>query len=506
MKKTKEKEKKEKKQRPVKQPSLLVALLPILFMCVFMGVGYVAMGLPSEPMMILTAVFAGIIAWWLGHSFNDMMSTIAEKIASVMPAMLILVTVGALIGSWMIGGTIPMLVYFGLKIVSPKFLYITALLVTAIVSVCTGTSWGSMGTVGVAFMGVAMGMDGVNPAIVAGAVVSGAYFGDKLSPLSGDTNLAAAITRVDLFKHMGHLLWTTLPSLIVAFIVMLVVGLKVNSPSGAITKVVQINNALSSAFHWNVVMLLIPVLIILIGSMWRKPTIPVMLLSTAFAMFNAVVIQKFSVLNAFNAVVSGFSTDMLGKGFHPGKAAADVSNLLNRGGMNSMMSTLLIAFCALSFAGVLSCSGALNAIVNSLLKIANSTGSLIVVTLITGILTIATTCNGQVSLVLPGELLRPAYIKRGLHPDNLSRSIEDSGTIFEPILPWTAAGAYVTATLGIPTLQYAPWATLCWTGVIFATIWGFTGIGIDKLSDEEQKKLLAELDEEDARAAASAED
>ena len=489
---------KEKTGREVKTPTLFVAILPIIFMCLFMGIGYVAMGLPSEPMMILTAVFAGIIAWTLGHSFDDMIHTIAEKIASVMPAMLILITVGALIGSWMAGGTIPMLVYYGLKIVSPQYLYITALLVTAIVSVCTGTSWGSMGTIGVAFMGVALGMDGVNPAIVAGAVVSGAYFGDKLSPLSGDTNLAAAITRVDLFKHMGHLLWTTLSSLIVAAIVMFFAGQGIQTGGGAITKVEQINDSLSSIFNWNVIMLLIPVIIILVGSILRKPTIPVMLLSTAVAMFNTVVIQGFTLSDAFNAVVSGFSTDsFLGENFDLGPAAADITSLLNRGGMSSMMSTLLIAFCALSFAGILSCSGALNTIVDNLLKVARSTGSLIVVTLVTGILTIATTCNGQVSLVLPGELLRPAYIKRGLHPDNLSRSIEDSGTIFEPILPWTAAGAYVATTLGVATLSYAPWATLCWTGVIFATIWGFTGIGIDKLTPEEQKVMLAELEREE---------
>ena len=256
------------------------------------------------------------------------------------------------------------------------------------------------------------------------------------------------------------------------------------------------NNTLSQAFTWNVVMLLIPLLIILIGSAWKKPTIPVMLLSSAVAMFNAVVIQHFSVTNAFNAIVNGFDTSMLPKGFNLGPAAKDITSLLNRGGMESMMSTLLIAFCALSFAGVLSASGALNKIVESLLKISKSTGSLIVVTLLTGILTISTTCNGQVSLLLPGELLRPAYIRRGLHPCNLGRSIEDSGTIFEPILPWTAAGAYMAATLGVPTLSYIPWATLCWTGVIFATIWGYTGIGIRKLTPNEQKTMLAELDKE----------
>jgi NhaC family Na+:H+ antiporter len=492
-----------KKERTVKPPTLVLALTPIVAMIVFMGVGSIWLGLPAEPMLILAAIVAGIIAYALGHTYNNMMETIAEKIAGIMPALLILITVGMLIGSWMIGGTIPMLVFAGLKIVSPQYLYLTALIVTAIVSVCTGTSWGSMGTIGVAFMGVALGMPGVNVAIVAGMVVSGAYFGDKLSPLSGDTNLAAAVTRVDLFEHMKHLLWTTGPSLIVAAIVGFVAGTGVHVDSnGGLDKVDQINDALSSIFHWNVIMLLIPLVIILVGSIMKLPTIPVMLTSSAVAMFNAVVVQHFSVTDTFNTIVNGFSTDILGK-VDLGPAAADITSLLNRGGMNSMMSTLLIAFCALSFAGILSASGALNKIVESLLKIGKGTGSLIVVTLVTGILTIATTCNGQVSLLLPGELLRPAYIKRGLHPSNLSRSIEDSGTIFEPILPWTAAGAYTAATLGVPTLQYMPWATLCWTGVIFATIWGFTGIGIRRLTPTEQATMLAEIGEEQPAAVAA---
>ena len=213
--------------------------------------------------------------------------------------------------------------------------------------------------------------------------------------LSGDTNLAAAITHVNVFTHMKHLLWTTFPSLLVVAIVMFVAGRGAQSTGGrSFDKVAEMNNTLSQAFTWNVVMLLIPLLIILIGSAWKKPTIPVMLLSSAVAMFNAVVIQHFSVTNAFNAIVNGFDTSMLPKGFNLGPAAKDITSLLNRGGMESMMSTLLIAFCALSFAGVFSASGALSKIVESLFKISKSTGSLIAVTLLTGILTISTTCNG----------------------------------------------------------------------------------------------------------------
>lgn len=165
-----------------------------------------------------------------------------------------------------------------------------------------------------------------------------------------------------------------------------------------------------------------------------------------------------------------------------------------------MMATLLIAFCALAFAGILSTTHSLDVIVNALLKIARGTGSLVITTIVTGIITIATTCNGQVSIVMPGELLRSAYIRRGLHPKNLGRTLEDSVTVIEPILPWTAAGAYMAVTLGVATTDFLLWATLCWTGVIFATLWGFTGFGIAKLTPEEQQRMLAELEEEEAAA------
>ncbi len=479
-------------------PSLKLALTPIIAMFVLMGVGAIWMGLPAEPMLILSAIVAAIIAKVRGYNYTQMITMISEKIAKVMPALLILVTVGLLIGAWMVGGTIPMLIYYGLDLVSPAYLYITALVVTSIVAVCTGTSWGSAGTIGVAFMGVALGMEGVNPAIVAGAILCGAYFGDKFSPLSDSTNLAAAITRVDLFVHIRHLLYTTGPSWVVAAVVMVLAGFTVDTGgSSGSEKVAAINGALSNGFTWNL-FLLLPVLIILYGSMRKMPSIPVMLVSSAVAMLNAVIFQGFSLADTFNSIVGGFNTSMLGEGFDLGVAADDINKLLNRGGMSAMMGTLLIAFCALAFAGILSVTKSLDKIVDSLLKVVNSTGSLILATIATGMLTIATTCNGQVSVLMPGELLRPAYIRRGLHPKNLGRTLEDSATIIEPLLPWTAAGAYMAATLGVATIEYVPWATFCWTGIIFAAIWGYTGFGITKLTPEEQAEMIEELDREAA--------
>jgi NhaC family Na+:H+ antiporter len=404
-----------------------------------------------------------------------------------MPALLILISVGLLIGTWMAGGTIPLMIYYGLKLINPAMLYVTALLVTSVVSVCTGTSWGSAGTVGVAFMGVAMGMD-ANLAATAGAVVAGAYFGDKLSPLSGDTNLAAMAAQVDLYEHIGHLLYTTLPSLILSAVVMFFYGMSGDLAGAAIPdKVLLITSGLAGIYHFNL-LLLLPVAIVLYGSITKKPTIPVMLVSALVAMVNASFIQGFAFHDVVKSAVDGFNVSMVGnQDVNP-----VLSNLLNRGGMNSMMSTLLICFCALSFAGTLALSGALEVIVHALLKLVHSTGTMILATLACGLTMISVTCNGQISILIPIEMLRNAYIERGLHPKNLSRTVEDSATIFEPILPWTAAGAYMAGTLGVATLSYLPWAVLCWSGIFFATLWGFTGFGIARLKEEEQQQLLAQ--------------
>lgn len=462
----------------IRTPTLLEASLPILIMLFLLGIGYALFNLPPEPLMVISCIFAGGLVKYLGHSYQDMLNSISAKIAKTMPALLILITVGLLIGTWIAGGTIPMMIYYGLKVINPKFVYITALVLTSIVSICTGTSWGSAGTVGVAFMGVAIGLE-ANLAATAGAVVAGAYFGDKLSPLSDTTNIASAAAGVDLYEHITHLLYTTLPSFILAAIVYTVYGTTGNLQDVTTPeKVLSMINGLENIYHFNVLMLLLPVVIILWGSITKKPTIPVMLLSAAVAIFNAIIIQKFSLHDVINSAVNGFNVSMLSDNTVISK---DLARLLNRGGMNSMMGTLLICFCALSFAGILSLSGALEVIINHLLKFVQSTFSLIFTTILCGLTMIGVTCNGQISILIPGEMLKEAYTERGLHPKNLSRTVEDSATIVEPILPWTAAGAYMAGTLGVETLSYLPWAILCWSSIVFAMIWGATGFGIAKI-------------------------
>lgn len=482
--------------KEIKSPTLLLALIPIFTMVLLLSLGYVLFDLPPEPLIITSAIVAGIIAIYLGHSYNDILESIAQKIAKTFPAIMILLMVGFMIGAWMVGGTIPMMIYYGLEIINPSFLYITAFIVTAIVAICTGTSWGSAGTIGVAFMGVAAGMD-ANLAACAGAVVAGAYFGDKLSPLSDTTNIAALATGVNLYEHIGHLLYTTVPSFVVAAIVFVITGLSGGSADVAIPeKVGTITSTLDMIYNFNL-FLLLPLAIILYGSIAKKPTIPVMIISSVVALGNAMIFHGFSLTDTVASVVNGFNLSMVSiEGFDPATIIADVPRLLNRGGMNSMMGTLLICFCAISFAGTMSVTGSLNLVINKLLRFVHSTGSLILMTIATGLTMIGVTSNGQISVLMPGEMLREAYIRRGIHPKTLGRTIEDSASIIEPILPWTAAGAYMAGTLGVATLDYLPWAVLCWTGVIFATLWGFTGFGIAKLTPEQQAQMIAEIEQE----------
>lgn len=488
--------KQKEKEKVIKQPTLFLALIPVVTMIILLSLGYVLFELPPEPLIIISAVVAGIVAIKLGHSYDDILGSISEKIAKTMPAILILITVGFMIGTWMVGGTIPMMIYYGLQIIDPQFLIITAFLVTSIVSICTGTSWGSAGTIGVAFMGVAAGMD-ANMAAVAGAVVAGAYFGDKLSPLSDTTNIASLATGVNLYEHIGHLLYTTIPSFIVASIVYIITGLNSGGAGVEIPeKVGTIMSTLNTIFSWNW-LLILPILIVLGGSLMKKPTIPVMLISSFIAMANAMIFQGFSIQDVMVSAVGGFDLSMVSvAGFDLANVIPDIPRLLNRGGMNSMMGTLLICFSAIVFAGTVSVTKSLDLIINKLMKMVHSTGSLIVSTIVVGLSMIGITSNGQISILMPGEMLRETYIRRGIHPKNLSRTIEDSATIIEPILPWTAAGAYMAGTLGVATLDYLPWAVLCWTGIIFATIWGYTGFGIAKLSPEQQQEMLKEFDVE----------
>ncbi|WP_025120170.1 MULTISPECIES: Na+/H+ antiporter NhaC [unclassified Serratia (in: enterobacteria)] len=468
--------------------NLWLALLPIVAMLTLLIVGYGVWELRIEPLLLLSAAVAAGLALWQGYRWDDIINSIVSKLAKAMPVIMILICVGGLIGTWMISGTIPYMVYWGLKVISPQYILIAAFFLTSVISVCTGTSWGSAGTVGVALMGVAAGLD-VPLAAAAGAVVSGAYFGDKISPLSDSTNFAAIVAETDLYAHIKHLMYTTLPSFVLAATVYLIAGH--SSVVGTVAtpqRVTDIIAGLESLYHFNLLLILPPVLV-LWGAVTKRPVIPVMLAACVLAIGLAVVMQGFNLQQGLNALMDGFNLSMFAERGHDiSGVIADVPRLLNRGGMFSMMSTILLVLCAFSFAGALTLTGALTVIINRLLQVVHTTGQLIAATVGTTILVTGATSDGKLALLIPAELYKDAYRRMGLDNTNLSRTIEDAGTVIEPLIPWTAAGVYMATTLGVSTLDLLPWAVQCYAAVFFALIYGFTGFGIAKLAPEVQQQ------------------
>lgn len=471
-----------------RRPNLFEAFSPIIVMLLLLAIGFGVFGLNPEPLLILSSVYAGFIALRLGFSWSDMMEGIQEKVSLAMPAILILISIGILIGTWMIAGTIPMLIYYGLELINPTFIVLIAFVVSAIISIVTGTSWGSVGTVGVALMGIATGLEANLPA-TAGAIVAGAYFGDKLSPLSDTTNLAPIAAGSELYEHIKHMMWTTVPAAIVSMIIYLIAGISVsNNEVTAPETMNTMLTTLSTMFNWNLLLLLPPV-IILFGAIKKYPTLPIIIFSSIIAAILGIFIQGFNLKDAFASAVTGFDVSMVNKaGFEAASVIPEVLDLVHQGGMQSMTSVILIAFSAFAFAGIMAKSGALEVIIEQLLKFVKRTGDLILTTVISCLTMALVTGNSYLSIIVPGEMFKDTYKLKGLAAKNLSRTLEDSGTVVVPLIPWSSAGVFMAGTLGIPTLSYAPWAVLCYVGFIFAIILGYTGLGIAKDLKEESVK------------------
>jgi len=460
-----------------KTPSLFVSILPILTIAIFLTVGYGILGIRAEILLVGAAVVAGTIASFLGIPYRDILDGIVKSISKALPAMLIVITVGALIGSWIAAGTIPMLIYFGLDVISPRFFLVTACIVASIVSVVTGTSYGTVGTIGVAFMGIAHGL-GISVGQAAGAIVAGAYFGDKISPFSDTTNLAPIAAGSNLYDHIRHMFWTTLPAWVIGLIVYFVTGLASRGGDVSIPETVQIQTVLQETFRFHVI-LLVPPAITLTAALLKKPVIPGMLLSVLSAVILAISIQGSEIKSAMNSTVTGYTADT---------SYEMVDTLLTRGGMLSMMDVTLIALCAFAFGGIVQRAGMLDIILERLLRFARTTGRLVASTVLSCIAVAMLTGSSFLSILIPGELFAPAYRRRNLAAKNLSRTTEDSGTVVVPLIPWSIAAVFMSGTLGVDTITFAPWAVFCYTGFLFALFYGFTGIGIAKRIREDESK------------------
>jgi len=462
-------------KRTKRTPTFFEALLPLILIALFLGIGYGIFRLKAEILLIAAAFVSGLIAIRLGYSWRDLEDGIVQSISKGMPAMLIVICVGLLIGSWIACGTIPMLVFYGLKIISPKLFLVTACIVCSVVSLFTGTSWGTVGTMGVAFMGIAHGL-GIPPGAAAGAIVTGSYFGDKLSPFSDTTNLAPIAAKSNLFDHIKHMLWTTTPAWFIGLVVYFFVGRSYGASTLESKQMEIILTTIQTNFnfHW---LLLLPPAVILYFAVRKKPTIPGMIIVSLLATILGFIFQEKSLNELVTAMTLGYKSQT---------GVETVDNLFSRGGMAGMMHVTLIAFCAFSFAGIVQKAGMLDVLLDRLLKLAKSTGSLIASAVGSSIAVAIMTGSSFLSILVPGELFAPAFKSRGLAAKNLSRTTEDSGTVIVPLVPWSMAGVFMAGTLGVPTLSYLPWAVMCYLGMVFALIYGFTGFAIaPKIREDE---------------------
>jgi NhaC family Na+:H+ antiporter len=448
-------------------PSLFDALLPIIVLIVLLAgsvylFGSDAIGGATQIVLIVAATVAAIIAVRNGHPWREVEHAMIAGIGTAMGAILILLAVGSLIGTWLLAGTVPSMIYYGLQLLHPKIFFAATCLICAVASLSIGSSWTVAGTLGVGLVGVALGF-GLSPEITAGAVVSGVYFGDKMSPLSDTTNLAPAVVGTDIFTHIRHMLWTTGPSFLIALLLFAVVGLRTSAEidSAVLQETTQ---TLSEVFRITP-LALIPLLVVFTMAMRKFPPLPTILTGALLGGVTAVVLQPNAVIALAASPEISHSLAMakgvwtaLANGYVSTTGVTAVDDLLTRGGMANMLTTIWLIICALSFGAVLEFAGMLERLVRAALTAAHSTGALIFTTAVTCIGANVVAADQYISIVLPGRMFKAEFRRRGLDPRNLSRVIEDCGTLTSPLVPWNTCGAYMSATLGVATFAYLPFA------------------------------------------------
>ena len=473
-----------------KAPSLLDAIIPVISLILLLALAVYLFGSdassgPTQIVLIMGAAIAAIIAIKNGYKWGELQTAMIGGISTAMGAILILLAVGALIGTWLMSGTVPTLIYYGLELLNPRYFFVATCLICAISALATGSSWTTAGTLGVALIGVAMGLS-LSPAIAAGAVISGAYFGDKMSPLSDTTNLAPAVAGTDLFTHIRHMSLTTGPSFLIALVLYLIIGLGAEVGSD----MVQLRGLMSTLDEsFNVTPLaLIPLVVVFVFAMRKVPPLPTILFGALLGGIMAVALQPQAVLEFAQGgdLPTGLAMTKgvwlaLSDGYVASTGVPEVDDLLTRGGMSSMLTTIWLILAALAFGAVMEHAGMLTRLIQGALKAAKSTGSLITTVVLSCIGINIIAADQYIAIVLPGKMFQAEFKRRNLDPKNLSRVLEDSGTLTSALVPWNTCGAYMAATLGVATFAYAPFAFLNLINPLISILYGVTGFSIKRL-------------------------
>ena len=452
----------------------IVLLVLLLFSAVQLFGADASYG-PNQVALLIASAGAGPVGMYRGLTWAEVQESMVAGIKVGLGPILILLAVGGLIGSWMIAGTVPAMIYYGVSILNPSIFFAAAAIICALASISIGSSWTVAGTLGIGLIGIADSY-GLSPAVAAGAIISGAYFGDKLSPLSDTTNLAAACTSVDLFAHIRHMLWTTVPAFCVALLFFSLI------PSGAATapeQIAELRAAISQEFNVGVGVLM--PLAVMIGLIWKRvPAYPAIMLATLAGILTALtfqtdVVRKFALManpEATMPVVEGLWRTLFA-GFEGTTTNEELNRLISKGGIASMLNTVWLIVSALAFGGVLERTGILKQILDSVLKLVKSTGDLVAATVTGGFITNILAADQFLAIALPGRLFSSTYDDRGLSRENLSRTLEDSATMTSALIPWNTCGAYMAATLGVATFDYAPYAIFNLACPLIAVAFGY---------------------------------
>jgi NhaC family Na+:H+ antiporter len=464
-------------QQEIETPFLL-ALIPFVVMIVTMAITIIVFkGSPHIP-LVVGAIAAALIAWRIGYKWETIEEGAYKGIRLALPAIVIIMVVGMIIGSWIGGGIIATMIYYGLQIITPSLFLVTICIICGVVALCIGSSWSTMGTIGVAGMGIGLSM-GIPAGMVAGAVISGSYFGDKMSPLSDTTNLASGITGTNLFEHIKHMMFTTIPGAVIALIVYFFLGRQFAGTAIDEGNIQGILTSLNSNFVISPWLLLVPLAIIILVAL-KVPALPALAMGVFLGFISQIVVQGGNVGDAVNTLQDGFAI-VSGNGM--------VDDLFNRGGLSSMMYTVSLTIVAMVFGGIMEQTGMLKAIVKQILKVTKSAGSLIAATIASAFFTNATASEQYISVLLPGRMYATAYQDKGLHSKNLSRAVEDGGTLTSPFIPWNTCGVFILATLAVHPFAYAPYAVLNYTVPIIGIIMALVGYKVEFLSKDAVQEL-----------------
>ena len=467
-------------------------LLPIIVLGLLIVYGLILMprvfnkpAFPLEIVFLLATVFSVGHLMFIGFKWKTIQDAIVHKLSKGFPAVLILFAIGLVIGTWIISGTIPMLIYYGIKLIDATYMYVLAFIIPVIFSTLTGTSWGSVGTIGTVIIGIAATAD-ANLGITAGAIIGGAYFGDKMSPLSDTTNLASLAVDVPLYDHIRSMMYTTLPSAIISMILFFILGF-VYPPTTSTAQVVETAStieALEAMFNFNL-FLFIPPLIVLYGSIKRKATLPTLLASSIVACILALLFQNFGITNVMETLKGGFNTDMV---IWMTDIPEQLNELFNRGGLYELNEVIVFTLMALTFIGTLDVTDAMPKIVNRIFSFTKTKTAVILASLVSTAFTNAITSNQSATSFIIGDAFKKRYDKFGISRKVLSRSIEDYGTMIESIIPWHATSLFMVATLGVSFADYWHWQLLSLINIIIAPLIVILGIGCfykkKKKSDE----------------------